>query len=76
MTRWAIAVVWRWRENYAYVADHYNGLRVVDITIPAAPTEAGSCDEAGFPRVAVAVMVWRCRGTTPTWRLGVVVFGW
>jgi len=35
-------------DNYAYVADHKNGLVIVDIRNPAAPTLTGSYDIAGY----------------------------
>ena len=41
---WVVAV----SGNYAYVADYGSGLRVVNITNPAAPTEVGFCDTPGY----------------------------
>jgi len=41
--------------NYAYVADGYRGLRVVNITNPSSPLEAGYYDTPGYPNnVAVS----------------------
>ena len=41
--------------NYAYVADGYNGLVIVDVRNPVAPTLKGSYDTAGYSLgVAVA----------------------
>ena len=41
--------------SYAYVADRYWGLRIVNVANPAAPTEAGTCYTAGWvSAVAVA----------------------
>ncbi len=41
-------------ENYAYVADAWNGLMVMDITDPSAPTLVGSCDTDGAYTIAVS----------------------
>lgn len=41
--------------SYAYVADYYGGLRVIDVANPAAPDEVGAHDTPGSARgVAVA----------------------
>jgi hypothetical protein len=41
--------------NYAYVADDDSGLRIVDVSNPAAPSEAGFYDTPGYAwGVAVA----------------------
>jgi hypothetical protein len=40
--------------SYAYVADYYQGLRIIDISNPQAPVEVGHCDSA---RNAVHVLV-------------------
>ena len=42
--------------NYAYVAhEYYSGLRIIDVSNPAAPTEAGFYDTPGLAwSVAVA----------------------
>ncbi|MCD4809737.1 MAG: hypothetical protein K8R17_07550, partial [Methanosarcinales archaeon] len=41
--------------SYAYVADHDNGLVIVNISNQTAPTLAGSCDTAGYAQgVAVS----------------------
>jgi len=34
--------------NYAYMADGYSGLRIIDVTDPASPTEAGSFNTNGY----------------------------
>ena len=34
--------------NYAYVADGYEGLRIIDISTPATPTEVGYYDTPGY----------------------------
>ncbi|WP_321416950.1 PGF-pre-PGF domain-containing protein [uncultured Methanomethylovorans sp.] len=33
--------------NYAYIANHENGLAIMDISDPSSPTLVGSCDTAG-----------------------------
>jgi hypothetical protein len=40
---WGVAVA----GSYAYVADYYDGLRVVDVSDPTAPTEVGFYDTPG-----------------------------
>src|SRR5512139_5399 len=39
--------------NYAYVASELSGLRVVDISNPAAPTEVGYCGTPGNARSVI-----------------------
>lgn len=34
--------------SYAYVADDYAGLRIIDVSTPSAPTEVGSYDTPGY----------------------------
>ena len=36
--------------SYAYVADHYRGLRIIDISDPSNPSEAGAIDPQGTDR--------------------------
>ena len=41
--------------SHAYVADDYEGLRVIDVTTPSAPVEVGFVDTPGYAEgVAVA----------------------
>jgi hypothetical protein len=46
---WAIALVERDLQGhtYAYLADEYNGLRVIDVSSPLAPVEVGAYDVPG-----------------------------
>jgi DNA-binding beta-propeller fold protein YncE len=41
--------------NYAYVADMYGGLRVIDISDPQSPQEVGHYDDPGHLALGVAV---------------------
>jgi hypothetical protein len=36
--------------NYAYVADYYSGLQIIDVTNPTVPVEVGSFDSTGSAR--------------------------
>jgi hypothetical protein len=36
--------------SYAYVADHQDGLQILDISNPAAPKWVGGCDPGGYAR--------------------------
>ena len=47
--------------NYAYVADLFAGLQVIDVSNPTNCVRVGGYDTSDLPTA------WRCRGTTPTW---------
>ena len=51
--------------NYAYVADWDHGLRVVNISNPAAPAKRWA-----FMTRRGMLMMWRRRGVSRTWRTG------
>ena len=51
--------------NYAYVADADAGLQVIDVSNPANPCGWAAMTPAGMP------LAWRCRATTPTWRMAI-----
>jgi hypothetical protein len=54
---WALGV--EVEGNYAYVADHVHGMRVISIQDPAHPTEVGHCDQ-----------LERARSQGPSYNLG------
>lgn len=64
--RWAYGV--DYSESYAYVADDLDGLRIIDVSDPANPTESGYYDTIGEARMSSSMEIM------PTWRIIGMVF--